>query len=169
MIWQSFRSCQNGRATTETRWGSCAAGQPASGQRLVQPVLKAITRLHDVGAERDHAGNRKLFYDQYVTLLLMCFCNLALESLRACSRPRAGRKPGRRWASNAQLRVALRAARVFDAERLRPVVQELAAQAVPLSVGREAEALKGLTAVDGSIFAGLSRMAWAAPGGRRPS
>jgi len=37
----------------------------------------------------------------------------------------------------------------------------LAAQAVPLAQGREAEALKGLTAVDGSIFAALPRMAWA--------
>jgi Transposase DDE domain len=37
----------------------------------------------------------------------------------------------------------------------------LAAQAVPLATGREAEALKGLTAVDGSIFAALPRMAWA--------
>jgi hypothetical protein len=53
------------------------------------------------------------------------------------------------------------AASVFDAERLRQVVQELAGQACPLTKGREAEALRGLTAVDGSIFRGLSRMAWA--------
>jgi hypothetical protein len=44
---------------------------------------------------------------------------------------------------------------------LRPILQELSAQAVPLTTGREAEALKGLTAVDGSIFPALSRMAWA--------
>ena len=56
---------------------------PLQGQRLVQPILKSIARLHAVGAERDRAGNRKLFYDQYVTLLLMYFCNPALESLRA--------------------------------------------------------------------------------------
>src|SRR4029077_20124032 len=39
--------------------------------------------------------------------------------------------------------------------------QELAAQAAPLTHGREAEALMGLTAVDGSIFGALPRMAWA--------
>ena len=40
----------------------------------------------------------------------------------------------------------------FDAEMLRPIIKELATRAVPLSTGREAEALKGLTAVDGSIM-----------------
>jgi hypothetical protein len=53
------------------------------------------------------------------------------------------------------------AADLFDAARLEPIIEELAARALPLSTGPEAEALKGLTAVDGSIFAGLSRMAWA--------
>jgi hypothetical protein len=47
------------------------------------PPLKLIQRLHDVGTQRDHAGNRKLFYDQYAALLLMDFCNTALASLRA--------------------------------------------------------------------------------------
>jgi hypothetical protein len=135
---------------------------PLQGQRLVQPVLKAISRLHDVGAERDQAGNRKLFYDQYVTLLLMYFCNPALESLRALHQATGWEKTRRTLGiERAALGSLSEAARVFDADMLRPVVQELAAQAVPLSEGREAEALKGLTAVDGSIFAGLSRMAWA--------
>jgi hypothetical protein len=53
------------------------------------------------------------------------------------------------------------AARVFDADALGPIVAELVARALPLSQGREAEALRGLTAVDGSIFAALPRMAWA--------
>src|SRR5882724_6168236 len=63
--------------------GSEPSLPPLQGQRLVQPLLKLVTRLHPVGAERDRAGNRKLFYDQYVTLLLMYFCSPALESLRA--------------------------------------------------------------------------------------
>ncbi len=129
---------------------------------MVQPVLKAITRLHGAGAERDHAGNRKLFYDQYVTLLLMYFCNPALESLRALQQASGWEKTRQKLGiERASLGSLSEAARVFDAELLRPIVRELAAEALPLSAGREAEALKGLTAVDGSIFAGLSRMAWA--------
>jgi Transposase DDE domain len=132
------------------------------GQRLVQPVLKLITRLHGIGAERDRAGNRKLFYDQYVTLLLMYFCNPALESLRALQQATGWEKTRQKLGiERASLGSLSEAAYVFDAERLRPIIQELAAQAVPLSQGREAEALKGLTAVDGSIFAALPRMAWA--------
>ena len=53
------------------------------------------------------------------------------------------------------------ASSVFDAELVRPIIAELAAQAFPLKRGREAEALQGLTAVDGSVFAALPRMAWA--------
>lgn len=141
------------------------ADQPMSllqGQRLVQPLLKLITRLHGVGVERDHAGNRKLFYDQYIALLLMYFCNPALESLRALQQATGWEKTRQKLGIE---RVALgslsEAARVFDADALRPILQELAAQAVPLTAGREAEALKGLMAVDGSIFVALPRMAWA--------
>jgi Transposase DDE domain len=135
---------------------------PLQGQRLVQPLLKLIARLHGVGAERDRAGNRKLFFDQYVTLLLMYFCNPALESLRALQQATGWEKTRRELGiERTALGSLSKAARVFDAEMLRPIIQELAAQAVPLTAGREADALKGLMTVDGSIFSGVSRMAWA--------
>lgn len=135
---------------------------PLQGQRLVQPVLELVARLHDVGAERDDAGNRKLFYDQYVTLLLMYFCNPALESLRALQQATGWERTRKELGiERTSLGSLSEAARVFDADSLRPVVQELCARAVPLTSGREAEALKGLTAVDGSIFSALPRMAWA--------
>jgi hypothetical protein len=135
---------------------------PLQGQRLVQPLLKSIARLHDAGAERDVAGNRKLFYDQYVALLLMYFCNPALEGLRALQQATGWEKTREELGiERTSLGSLSEAARVFDADSLRPVVQELCARAVPLTSGREAEALKGLTAVDGSIFSALPRMAWA--------
>lgn len=128
----------------------------------MRPLLKLIDRLHDVGTERDRAGNRKLFYDHYLVILLMYFLNPSLQSLRALQQAteweKTRKKLGIEYSSLGSLSEA---ARVFDADLLRPIVQELAAQAVPLSTGREAEALKGLTAVDGSIFAALPRMAWA--------
>jgi Transposase DDE domain len=132
------------------------------GQRLVQPALKLISRLHDAGTQRDQAGNRKLFFDQYAALLLMYFCNPALVSLRALQQATGWEKTRQQLGiQHTSLGSLSEAARIFDAELLRPIVQELAAQAVPLATGREAEALKGLTAVDGSIFAALPRMAWA--------
>jgi hypothetical protein len=50
---------------------------------------------------------------------------------------------------------------VFDPTPVQQIIRELAAQALPLHHGREAEALQGLTAVDGSVLKALPRMAWA--------
>jgi hypothetical protein len=142
--------------------GAAPPPTPLQGQRLVQPVLKAIMRLHNLGAERDRAGNRKLFYDQYLTLVLMYFCTPALESLRSLQQATGWEKTRRKLGiERAALGSLSEAARVFDAQRLRPIVRERAEKALPLSKGRQAEALQGLTAVDGSIFAALPRMAWA--------
>jgi hypothetical protein len=135
---------------------------PLQGQRLVQPALALIERLHDVGTRRDRAGNRQLFSDQYAALLLMYFCNPALGSLRALQQATGWEKTRQRLGiERSSLGSLSEAARVFDADELRPILRELAARAVPLATGREAEAREGLTAVDGSIFAALPRMAWA--------
>ena len=53
------------------------------GLRLIKPLHRWLERLHDAGTARDHAGNRRLFCDQYVSLLLMYFFNPSLTSLRA--------------------------------------------------------------------------------------
>lgn len=135
---------------------------PLQGQRLVRPALELIERLHDDATDRDRAGNRRLFYDQYATLLLMYFCNPALDSLRALQQATGWEKTRQQLGiERSSLGSLSEAARAFDAQGLRTIVQELAARAAPLATGREAEALRGLTAVDGSIFAALSRMAWA--------
>jgi hypothetical protein len=103
-----------------------------------------------------------LFCDQYLSLLLLYFFTPAIKSLRglqqATNWEKTRRKLGIRRTSLGSLSEA---SSVFDAKLVRPLIAELAAQALPLKQGREAEALRGLTAVDGSIFAALPRMAWA--------
>jgi hypothetical protein len=132
------------------------------GNRLIKPINHLIEKLHDVGTERDHAGNRKLFFDQYASLLLLYFFTPSLDSLRALQEATGWEKTRKKLGiESTSLGSLSEAARIFDACSLEPIIHELAAQAVPLSKGREAEALKGLTAVDGSVFAGMSRMAWA--------
>jgi hypothetical protein len=132
------------------------------GMRLLKPIRHLIERLHDVGTERDRAGNRKLFCDQYVTLLLLYFFNPSLTGLRALQQTTGWEKVRRKLGiERTSLGSLSEAARVFDADAVAPIVQELAVRAGPLATGREAEALKGLTAVDGSVFAALPRMAWA--------
>jgi hypothetical protein len=132
------------------------------GHRFLKPIRRLLRRLHPVGAERDKAGNRKLFFDQYASLLLLYFFNPALTSLRALQQTTGWERTRRKLGiERTALGSLSEAARVFDAEQLAPIVRELAQQAVPLKAGREAEALRGLTAVDGSIFPALPRMAWA--------
>jgi Transposase DDE domain len=132
------------------------------GNRLLKPIKHLIERLHHVGTKRDRAGNRKLFFDQYASLLLLYFFNPSLTSLRALQKVTGWEKTRKKLEiESTSLGSLSEAATIFDAAHLEPILHELAAQAVPLSGGRQAEALKGLTAVDGSIFAGMSRMAWA--------
>lgn len=126
---------------------------------LLRPLLQ---RLHDHATQRDKAGNRQLFYDQYAALLLFYFFNPILTSLRGLQQASALDKVQKRLGCG---RVALgslsEASRVFDARLLRPLLGELAAQARPAVTGQQAEALAALTAVDGSLWRGLPRMAWA--------
>jgi hypothetical protein len=137
---------------------------PLQGQRSVRPSLKSIARLHGVGAERDKAGNRKLFYDRYIAPLLVYFCGPAPESLRAWPQATGWAKARHELGIEAAALGSLsEAARAVDADPLRPIVQPWAARALPLSAGREGEALRGTTAVEGSIFAARPRMA-GAPG-----
>jgi hypothetical protein len=121
-----------------------------------------LDRLHTHATQRDKAGNRELFYDQYAALLLFYFFNPVLTSLRGLQRASALDKVQKRLGCG---RVALgslsEASRVFDPQLLRPLLGELAAQARPAVTGPEAEALAALTAVDGSLWRGLPRMAWA--------
>ena len=121
-----------------------------------------LDSLHDNATERDRSGNRKLFYDQYGSLLLLYFFSPALTSLRALQQATELAKVQKvTGASRASLGSLSEASSVFDAELLREILQELATQAKPILSGKEAEALDNLTAVDGSFLPALPKMLWA--------
>jgi hypothetical protein len=127
--------------------------------KLLGPLLD---RLHDDATSRDRAGNRKLFYDQYACLLLLSFFNPILESLRSIQQASTLDKVQRLLGCNRVSRGSLsEASQVFDPELLHSIIGDLAAKTLPLIHGKEAEALRGLTAVDGSLLPALPKMAWA--------
>jgi hypothetical protein len=127
--------------------------------KVLDPLLN---RLHDDATARDRAGNRRLFYDQYACLLLLFFFNPIIKSLRGIQRASTLNKVQRLFGCNRVSRGSLgEASRVFDPELLHALIGDLAAQSLPLAQGKEAEALRGLTAVDGSILPALPKMAWA--------
>lgn len=127
--------------------------------KVLSPLLD---RLHDDATQRDRAGNRKLHFDQYGSLVLLFFFNPILTSLRGIQQASKLAKVQRLLGcQRASLGSLSEASRVFDPQLLRNIIGELAATAVPLVTGREAEALRGLTAVDGSLLPALPKMAWA--------
>lgn len=127
--------------------------------RVLNPLLE---RLHDHATQRDKASNRKLFFDQYASLLLLYFFSPAVTSLRAIQQTSDLKKVRKTLGcSRSSLGSLSEASRVFDPELLRNILGELAQQAMPIVQGKEAEALAQLTAVDGSLLPALPKMAWA--------
>lgn len=127
--------------------------------RTLSPLL---TTLHEDATQRDKAQNRKLFFDQYTSLLLLYFFSPALTSLRAIQQASELKKVQKRLGcSRASLGSLSEASTVFDPDLLREILGELAQQALPVAHGKEAEALAQLTAVDGSLLPALPKMAWA--------
>ena len=131
------------------------------GLEYFDTLVPLLARLKDIGTQRDRAGNRQLFYDQYVCLLLLYSL---VPRLPACALQQAStleavqRRLGIRATS---LGSFSEASRLFDAKALHQILQELAAKAAPLVNGPDARQLLDLTAVDGSIFRAFPRMAWA--------
>jgi Transposase DDE domain len=132
------------------------------GLEYFDTLMPLLARLKDIGTERDRAGNRQLFYDQYVCLLLLYFFSPTITSLRALQQASSLEAVQRRLGIRAtSLGSFSEAARLFDAEALHQILRELAAKAVPLVNEPDARQLLNLTAVDGSIFRAFPRMAWA--------
>jgi hypothetical protein len=127
--------------------------------KLLNPLLE---RLHDLGTERDTAGNRRLFFDQYAALVLLYFFNPILTSLRGIQQASALDKVGQQLGvSRTALGSLSEAARVFDAAALQGIIAELAGRIPPGTPPKEQQGLKDLTAVDGSLLPALPKMAWA--------
>src|SRR5262245_25958628 len=127
--------------------------------RLLGPLF---AHLQTAGTERDRAGNRQLFYDQYATLLLVYFFSPTLTSLRGRQQATPLAKVQQRLGVRRPSLGALRdAAYVCDATLLHEVIGALGAQLQPHVPLAEQDALQALTAVDGSLWPALPQMAWA--------
>ena len=133
------------------------------GLKYFDALKPLLERLHEVGTQRDKAGNRQLHFDQYAALLLLYFFNPTLTSLRgiqqASELDNVQKALGCRRTSLGSLHEA---SEVFDADCLKTLISDLAGQLQPSApTPREAELLAGLTAVDGSLLPALPKMFWA--------
>src|SRR4051794_40797172 len=53
------------------------------GLKYFDRLMPLLEKLHDVGTQRDRAGNRTLFFDHYCSYLLLFFFNPIVTSLRS--------------------------------------------------------------------------------------
>jgi hypothetical protein len=129
-------------------------------------ALPLLERLHDVGCDRDRAGNRKFHFDEHVKLLLLYIWNPAIESVRdlqmAVGLPNVAKALGVKRFSLGSFSESVR---VFDPEQLQPIIAELAADLTPASKDPRLSDLKHtLTLVDATVLRGLTRLVKAAVG-----
>lgn len=130
------------------------------GMKHLQKLLPLLDRLHDVGCERDRAGNRKLHFDQYCLLVLLSLFNPVINSLRGIQQASELQKVQRLLGcSRASLGSLSEAASVFDAERLKEIIEELGGQLQPLTREPRLQGIsQTLTLVDATLVSALPRI-----------
>lgn len=130
------------------------------GLKPLQKLLPLLDRLHEVGCERDKAGNRELHFDQYCLLILLDFFNPIVTSLRGIQQASELQKVQRLLGCpRVSLGSLSEAATVFDAQRLKDVIAELGAELQPLARDpRLKDVRQKLTLVDGTLLTALPRV-----------
>jgi hypothetical protein len=133
------------------------------GLKYLDHLLPLLDQLHEVGCQRDKAGNRSLHYDQYCMLVLLYLFNPLVRSLRglqqASTLTNVQRKLG---CSRASLGSLSEAVEVFDPQRLCAIIETLAAEIKPVRDVRNGHLTQKLMAVDGSVVKTLKSIAEAA-------
>jgi hypothetical protein len=120
------------------------------GLKYVERLLPLLDQLHEVGCQRDKAGNRSLHYDQYCLLVLLFLFNPVLRSLRALQQASTLKNVQRKLGcARASLGSLSEAVEVFEPERLCGIIESLAAEVKPVRDVRRGHLAHTLMAVDG--------------------
>jgi len=133
------------------------------GLKYLERLLPLLDQLHEVGCQRDRAGNRCLHYDQYCLLILLFLFNPILRSLRALQQASTLRNVQRKLGcARAALGSLSEAVEVFDPQRLCGIIESLVAEVKPVSDVRRGQLAHTLIAVDGSVVKTLKSITEAA-------
>jgi IS4 transposase len=133
------------------------------GLRYLDLLLPLLDELHEVGCQRDKAGNRKLHYDQYCLLVLLFLFNPVLRSLRALQQASELEKVRRKLGvGRTSLGSFSEATDVFDPDRLTGIIGQLLSQLPQARQVGRGHLSQVLTAVDGTIVQTLGSLAQAA-------
>lgn len=140
------------------------------GFKYLDLLLPLFERLHEVGCQRDKAGNRQLHYDQYCLLVLLYLFNPVVTSLRALQQASELNKVQRKLGcGRASLGSLSEATDVFEPERLQEIIRELSGNLPPVVHDPRLGPLRQqLVAVDGTLLAALPQVTQAALSPRHP-
>jgi hypothetical protein len=143
--------------------------EDVTGLKYFDKLAPLLARLHEVGCQRDKAGNRKLHYDQYCMLVLLFLFNPVVRSLRAIEQASELRKVQcKLGCQRASLGSLSEATDVFQPERLKEIIAELGKQLEPIARDpRLKDVQHTLTLVDGTLMKGLPVLVQAALGDPR--
>lgn len=124
------------------------------GMKFFDELVPLLERLHEVGCQRDKAGNRQLHYDDYCLRVLLFLFNPIIGSLRGIQQAGELKKVQRRLGcGRASLGSLSESVDVFEPERLKEVIAELGGKLQPFAKDRRLKDLRQtLTLVDGSVL-----------------
>jgi hypothetical protein len=132
--------------------------------KKLRELLPVLAALRDAGCARDTAGNRELHYDEYVTLVLLYLFNPIIDSVRTLQEAAAVDKlAGQLGVTRFSLGSFSESVRVFEPERLKRVIAQLAGGLRPLaSDPRLGAHLKHvLTVADGTVLDAIGKVSGA--------
>lgn len=128
---------------------------------FIRRAGELFAHLHDVGCQRDRAKNRKLFFNDYCTLILLYACNPVIDSLRMLKQASGLDQVQRMFAVKSfSLGSFSESPVVFDARLLQPIAVQLAAQIQPAASDPRLKDLRyAIHLVDGTLLNTLPRLA----------
>jgi hypothetical protein len=138
---------------------------------LLERLLPLLDKLGDVGTQRDSAGNRRLFFDDYVKLVVLYLTTPLIESIsglqRATELPRLAKQLGIKDFSKASFSEA---PAVFEPEELIRVIQVLTGELRKLPRDpRLADIQHAITLVDGTLIKALPKLIQTLYNSKRPN
>ena len=144
-----------------------------SGLRDLQAMAKLLKPLHEIGSERDKAGNRDLHMDQYCLLVLMWLYNPIIDSFRGLQQASGLKNVQKRLGvGRASMGSLSESVTIFDPQPLAGLAEELSHKLPDRTPENFACVDKKITAVDGSVFrllAQVAELAWLPKGDGKSS
>jgi hypothetical protein len=130
------------------------------GFRYLKRIRPLLARLHEVGCQRDKAGNRQLFFDDYCALVLLYQFNPLIDSMRMLQvAGELGKVQQTLEIKRFSLGSFSESPAVFEAERLQEIIGELAIQIRPMAVDQRLSQVKYvITLVDGTLLRALPKL-----------